>query len=165
MAWFSLKSKNPVFAPFLTIFGHFCPIGIFSKNLALSHVTIYEPLTPCYVWQKTNEPILRKPTDRRKDRRKDRWALFYRTVAAEAGGPIIYYEKKEMIPLTDKKNKCHEKQKFCHICKKEFSTEENDKNAFKLFDKVRDHCHYTGKFRGAAHSICNLRYKTQKKFR
>ena len=67
-----------------------------------------------------------------------------------------------MIPLTDKKNKCHEKQKFCHICKKEFSADENDKNAFKLFDKVRDHCRYTGKFRGAAHSICNLRYKTQK---
>ena len=103
-----------------------------------------------------------KPTDRRKDRQKDRWTLFYRNVAAEAGGPIICYEKKEMIPLTDKENKCHEKQKFCHICKKEFSTDENDKNAFKLFDKVRDHCHYTEKFRGGAHSICNLRYKTPK---
>ena len=30
--------------------------------------------------------------------------------------------------------------------------------------KVRDLCHYTGKFRGAGadHSICNLRYKTPK---
>ena len=28
--------------------------------------------------------------------------------------------------------------------------------------KVRDHCHYSGKYRGAAHSICNLRYKIKK---
>ena len=75
---------------------------------------------------------------------------------------IINYEEKEMIPLTDKENKSYEKQKVCYICKKEFSTDENDKNAFKLYHKVRDHCHYTGKFRGAAHSICNLRYKTPK---
>ena len=75
---------------------------------------------------------------------------------------IINYEKKEMIPLTDKQDKSYEKQKVCYICKKEFSTDENDKNAFKLYHKVRDHCHYTGKFRGAAHSICNLRYKTPK---
>ena len=75
---------------------------------------------------------------------------------------IIDYEEKEMIPLTDKENVSYEKQKVCYICKKEFSTDENDKNAFKLYHKVRDHCHYTGKFRGAAHSICNLRYKTPK---
>ena len=75
---------------------------------------------------------------------------------------IINYEEKEMIPLTDKENKSYEKQKVCYICKKEFSTDENDKNAFKLYHKVRDHCHYNGKFRGAAHSICNLRYTTPK---
>ena len=28
--------------------------------------------------------------------------------------------------------------------------------------KVRDHCHYTGKYRGASHNICNLRYKVRK---
>ena len=27
---------------------------------------------------------------------------------------------------------------------------------------MRDNCHYTGNFRGAAHSICNLRYKVPK---
>ena len=28
--------------------------------------------------------------------------------------------------------------------------------------KIRGHCHYTGKYRAAAHSICNLRYKIPK---
>ena len=31
---------------------------------------------------------------------------------------IINYEKKEMIPLTKKEEKNHNKQKVCHICKK-----------------------------------------------
>ena len=75
---------------------------------------------------------------------------------------IINYEEKEMIPLTDKETKSYEKQKVCYICKKEFSTDENDKNTFKLYHKIRDHCHYTGKFSWGAHSIANLRYKTPK---
>ena len=75
---------------------------------------------------------------------------------------IINYEEKEMISLTVEENKSYEKQKVCYTCKKEFSSDENDKDAFKLYHKVRDHCHYTGKFRGAAHSIFNLRYKTPK---
>ena len=37
---------------------------------------------------------------------------------------------------------------LCHICK----------------DKVRDHCHLSGKCRGAAHEVCNLKYKVPKLF-
>ena len=33
------------------------------------------------------------------------------------------------------------------------------KKIIKLYKKIRDHCHFTGKFRGATHSICNLHYK------
>ena len=65
-----------------------------------------------------------------------------------------------MIALIDKENKSHEKQKACYICKKELNTDKNDETAFKLYHKLRCHCHYTGKYRGAAHSICNLRQKT-----
>ena len=63
-----------------------------------------------------------------------------------------------MIPLTYKKNKSYKKQKVCYIRKKEFSTDDDNKKCH----KVRDHCHYTGKHRGAAYSICNLRYNTPK---
>ena len=75
---------------------------------------------------------------------------------------IINYEKKEMIPLTDDEEETYENQKICHICEKEFCTEENNKKEFKTMQKVRDHCHYTGKYRGAAHSNCNLHYKILK---
>ena len=81
------------------------------------------------------------------------WEGFVRTW--DHAMKIINCEEKEMIPLTDKENKSYEKQKVCYICKKEFNTNENDKNTIKLFHKVRDHCHYTEKFRGAAHRMCN----------
>ena len=32
-------------------------------------------------------------------------------------------------------------------------------NTKKKDKKVRGHCHYTGQYQGAAHSICNLRYQ------
>ena len=69
---------------------------------------------------------------------------------------IINYEKIKMIPLTIKGEIYHNKQKICYIRKKEFNN--NGKRNY----KVRDHCHYTGKYGGAAHNICNLRYKVAK---
>ena len=76
---------------------------------------------------------------------------------------IINYEKKEMIPLTDEESQSYENQKVCYICEKKFSADKNDESTLKLYHKVRDHCHYTRKSRGAAHNICNLRYKIPKK--
>ena len=69
---------------------------------------------------------------------------------------IINYEKKDMILLTKKEEENYNNQKVCYICKKEFDKSD------KKHHKVRDHCHYTGKYRGAAHNICNLRYKIPK---
>ena len=63
---------------------------------------------------------------------------------------VIYHEKTEMISLTDEENESYENQKFCYICKKRFT---NDNK------KVTDHCHFTGKYRGAAHNNCNMNYE------
>ena len=53
---------------------------------------------------------------------------------------IINYEEKEMIPLTKKEEKSHNKQKVRRICRKGFSSDDGDKK----YHKVKDHCHYTG---------------------
>ena len=58
-----------------------------------------------------------------------------------------------MISLTDEENESYENQKFCCICQKRFA---NDNK------KVRDHCHFTGKYRGASHNRCNMNYKISK---
>ena len=71
---------------------------------------------------------------------------------------IINYEKKKNILLTPEEKKDYYDQKVCYICNKEFDNNDNDKKQ----QKVRDHCHYTGKYGGAAHNICNLRYKIRK---
>ena len=61
-----------------------------------------------------------------------------------------------MIPLTTEEKYITINKKYVIYVKKEFNS--NDKKNY----KVRDHCHYTGKYRGAAHNICNLRYKVPK---
>ena len=66
-----------------------------------------------------------------------------------------------MIPLTHEENNFYNEQEVSYICKEKFCTYKNDKNYISK-RKVKDHCHYTGKFRGAAHSKCNLNYKVPK---
>ena len=88
-------------------------------------------------------------------RREDCMTKFSKDLREHAT-KIINYEKKDMIPLTKKEEENYNNQNVCYICKKEF--DKSDKKHY----KVRDHCHYTGKYRGAAHNICNLRYKIPK---
>ena len=82
---------------------------------------------------------------------------FYKDLI-EHSTKIINYEKKKMISLTTEEKVHYKKQKVCYICKKEFDDNDNNKKR----QKVKDHCHYTGKYRGAAHNICNLRYSIPK---
>ena len=68
---------------------------------------------------------------------------------------IINFKKKKMNLLTNELQKSSENAKICYICKEKF---ENKYLKDKKCCKVRDHCHYTSEYRGAAHSICNLKY-------
>ena len=61
------------------------------------------------------------------------------------------FSKKMIFSLKDKDD--FEKARVCWICQKEFGEREK---------KVRDHCHFTGKYRGAAHVKCNLQFKKPK---
>ena len=48
-----------------------------------------------------------------------------------------------------------ENAKICYICYKYLKD--------KKYCKIRDHCHYTGEYRDAAHSICNFKYSVPKR--
>ena len=74
---------------------------------------------------------------------------------------IIKYEEKEMIPITKEENKSYKEQETCHICEEKFCVAK-DNEIYKNKRKVKDHCHYTGKVKEAAHSKCNLNYKFRK---
>ena len=58
-----------------------------------------------------------------------------------------------VVPMADLTRE--ESEKFrsavkCHVCKEPFGPDDT---------RVRDHCHLTGRYRGPAHSSCNLNYK------
>ena len=59
-----------------------------------------------------------------------------------------FYRRPKPLILTRVEQKSFDKAETCHICSK-----------LLLGDKVRDHCHFTGNYRGAAHNKCNLMCK------
>ena len=74
---------------------------------------------------------------------------------------IINFKKKIMKFLTKEQQESYENAKICYICKEKF---ENKYLKDKKYCKARDHFYYKGKYRGAAHSICSLKYSVPKKF-
>jgi hypothetical protein len=66
----------------------------------------------------------------------------------------------EPMKMTNEQIKEFENSKLCHICNKVFTLKEVRGEGYKL-DKVRDHCHITGEYRGPAHNSCNLNFKNK----
>ena len=93
-------------------------------------------------------------------RGKDCMKKFYEFLKEHAM-KIINFKKKKLKLLTKGHQELYENVKICYICNKKF---ENKYLEDKKYHKVTDNCHYTGKYRGAAHSICNLKQSVTRKF-
>ena len=63
--------------------------------------------------------------------------------------------------LTKEQQESYENVKICYICHKKF---ENKYLKDKKYHIFIDHCYYTGEYRGAVYSICNLKLVYLKKF-
>ena len=61
-------------------------------------------------------------------------------------------KQNEPMDMTEEDERNFRKVKRCHICQKEFQKGDHD------------HDHVTGKFRGAAHEVCNLNYYPKRFF-
>ena len=58
-----------------------------------------------------------------------------------------------MLPLTKKDLKSHQDAKVCYICRKRILRKLSKSTNHR---KVGDLCNYADKYRGPAHTICNL---------
>ena len=83
-------------------------------------------------------------------RGKDCVEKFCDYIRQEAHWLYHMFPEKPMDPLTQDQWTRYKKATKCHICYKPFDLRD---------PKVRDHCHYTGRYRGPAHRNCNLRYR------
>ena len=73
----------------------------------------------------------------------------------EHASNVINFEKKKILSLTKKGLILRQDATACYISGKRFFKKfAHDKNC----RKIRDHYNFTGEYRGAAYSLCNLRF-------
>ena len=94
------------------------------------------------------KPVLRKYT-KTKPEDADAMDVFIKWLEEDVKA-IANIEEKEII-FTEEDRKQFNKASDCWICGEYLGN-----------DRVRDHCHYTGRYRGPAHNSCNLKYRKPK---
>ena len=94
------------------------------------------------------KPVLRKYT-KTKPEDADAMDVFIKWLEEDVKA-IANIEEKEMV-FTKEDREQFNKASDCWICGEYLGN-----------DRVRDHCHYTGQYRGAAHNSCNLKYRKPK---
>ena len=83
-------------------------------------------------------------------RGEDAGEIFVRKPQEEAEQLFQEYiaTPQQMLELTEEELRSFHTPINCHICNQPLRG-----------DKVRDHCHIVGNYRGKAHSMCNLAYR------
>ena len=141
------KGQYQLKVPF-TIFADFESLLVKPPEGEEGVVNVHEPSGWCvkseFAHGEVSDPIVLY-------RGKDCIEKFCKHVISEAKRLYGVYPEVPMKPLTKEQRREHSRAKTCHICLNQFKLDEK---------KVRDHCHYTGEYRGAAHStaICNIKY-------
>ena len=67
-------------------------------------------------------------------------------------------QEHKQIEMTDEDKEDLETATHCFICGKKNNKTYKTEEETEKYKKVRDHCHFTGKYRGCAHSFCNLNF-------
>ena len=126
------------------------PMNTCSPNPEYSYNYNYQKHEPsgfCFYIKGIVPNITFEPIIYTKTKSTDDIAVIFVSKLAKVTNKIYndFYRRPIPLKLTHAEQISFDKAKTCHICKKELLT-----------DKVRDHCHFTGQYRGAAHNSCNL---------
>ena len=73
----------------------------------------------------------------------------------ECSMEFINFKTKKRRLWTKEQQESYENAKLCYISKEKFEHKYAKDNKYRKF---RDHCHSTEEYKGAVHSICNLKY-------
>lgn len=108
----------------------------------------HEPYSVGYYFKSAHETV--KKSFYKSDRSKNCIEWFVAELKRIAEEVKILLDHNEPMQISADEERQFQASKVCYICEKSYK--EGDK-------KVRDHSHLTGKFRGSAHSSCNIAYQ------
>ena len=112
-------------------------------------LTIQEPASFVYYIKSFNESVYKsKLRGYVKEKEEDPDVIDVFINWLEEDVKIIAELGNEKMKITPKEEEQFKQASNCWICGKLLNLE----------DRVRDHCHFTGRYRGAAHNLCNLKY-------
>ena len=112
----------------------------------------HEPVSFCYYIKSFNESVYEsriRSYIKETPKHADAIDVFIKWLEEDVKA-IANIKPKQMI-FTEEDRKQFNKASDCWICGEELGN-----------DRVRDHCHYTGRYRGPAHNSCNLKYRKPK---